>query len=73
MKTFCTMEPSLMPRMLTRESTTIDTRAIAFCTMSSSGYMLEIAAAKASASAEMEPEDERKKFVMPHMKATRSP
>lgn len=37
------------------------------------GTMLEMAAAKARASAEMEPAEDRKKFVMPHMKATRSP
>ena len=51
----------------------MEPRAMAFCASSPMGTMLEMAAAKASASAEMEPADERKKFVMPHIKATRSP
>ena len=51
----------------------MEPRAMAFCASSPMGTMLEMAAAKARASAEMEPADDRKKFVMPHMKATRSP
>ena len=47
--------------------------AITFCVSSPSGTKLEMAAAKATASAAIEPEEERQKFAKPHMKATRSP
>ena len=44
-----------------------------FCSISESGVIELMAAANATASAAIEPEDERKKFVKPHMKATRWP
>ena len=69
----CTVEPALMPRMLTAVSSTTSPTAMLFCVHSSSGTIEESAAAKATASAAMEPELPSVKFAKPHMKASRSP
>ena len=73
MKMFCTRLPKRIPQRFTPVRSRMAVMAIAFCVSSPSGTKLEIAAAKATASAAIEPEEERQKFAKPHMKATRSP
>ena len=75
---FCTVLPSLTPKMLMTVSSAIIAIASPFCIRSLSAKalpptMLAIAVEKATARAALEPEEPRMKLEKPLMKATRSP